>query len=179
MERANEAKLVQTEHGKIPEGEGWFILNMSDARWWKNDKFGSVCRFEGETRFPHYGINVRVLEPGQPACHYHAEEEQEDFLILQGECKVILEGREWSLKQWDLVHCSKGTRHVFVGAGKGPSVILMVGSRTEGEILYPIDPGAQKYDACAPNETDSPEESYREVKKREPVKAEWPLRGSR
>ncbi|HEV2771442.1 MAG TPA: hypothetical protein VGV57_01210 [Thermoleophilaceae bacterium] len=27
--------------------------------------------------FPHFGVNVHVLQPGEPASKYHAEEAQE------------------------------------------------------------------------------------------------------
>ena len=57
------------------------------------------------------------------------ESAQEDFLVLSGECLLLIEGEERPLKAWDFVHCPAGTEHVFVGAGTGPCVILMVGSR--------------------------------------------------
>jgi len=61
---------------------------------------------------------------------YHGEEEQEDFIVLSGECLLLIEGEERALKQWDFVHCPPWTEHVFVGAGDGPCVLLAVGSRT-------------------------------------------------
>ena len=33
-------------------------------------------------------------------CRYHSEPEQEDFLVLHGECIVILDGEERAMKQW-------------------------------------------------------------------------------
>ncbi len=60
---------------------------------------------------------------------YHGEEDQEDFLVLYGECLLIVEGEERRLEAWDFVHCPPYTRHVFVGAGDGPCAILMVGGR--------------------------------------------------
>ena len=76
-----ESRLTQTPGGKVPEGAGWFVLNAREARWLTGD-FGAYTRFEGEERFPHLGINIGVLQPGQPACYYHGEEDQEDFLVL-------------------------------------------------------------------------------------------------
>src|SRR6185312_15725279 len=58
-----------------------------------------------------------ILAPGQPSCMYHGEDEQEDFLILAGECLLLVEGQERRLKAWDFVHCPAWTEHVFVGAG--------------------------------------------------------------
>ena len=174
MPQASQAKLKKGVHGDVPEGEGWFVTNLSKASWLEHKKFGGGCRFEGDARFPHFGINVRVLMPGQPNCHYHLEGEQEDFLVLQGEAKVIVEGEEIPLKTWDFVHCPAGTRHVFVGAGKGPCVILMVGSRTGGNLHYPVDPAAAKWKACAPVETDSRDVSYKDCGTWEPAAPKWP-----
>ena len=93
--------------------------------------FGAYTRFEGEARFPQIGINIGVLEPGQPACMYHGEDDQEDFLVLSGECLLLIEGEERRLEAWDFVHCPAWTEHVFVGAGDGPCAILAVGARVE------------------------------------------------
>ena len=105
------------------------MLNARDARWWHHDTFGSSVIFEGDARFPQFGINIQVLEPGQPNCMYHGENAQEDFLVLSGECLLLVNGEERPLKQWDFVHSPAWTEHVFVGAGDGPCAILMVGAR--------------------------------------------------
>src|SRR6201995_5002704 len=79
-----ESRLTQTPGGKVPEGTGWFVLNAREARW-QTGEFGAFTRFEGEERFPDLGFNIGVLQPGQPACYYHGEDDQEDFLVLAGE----------------------------------------------------------------------------------------------
>ena len=56
---------------------------------------------------------------------YHGEEAQEDFLVLCGECLVLVEGEERLLQAWDFVHCPPWTEHVFVGAGDGPCALLV------------------------------------------------------
>jgi uncharacterized cupin superfamily protein len=87
------------------------------------------------------------------------------FLILSGECILVVEEQERQLRQWDYVHCPAGTRHVFVGAGDGPCAILMIGARSEVERLYyPVSEVAAKYDASPAKETELPEEAY----------ADWP-----
>jgi hypothetical protein len=78
-----EAKLVATEAGMKPEGEGWFVVNMADSMSMGMDESQYGFIFEGAPRsFPHFGINVRVLGPGKPAAMYHAEAGQEAFLVL-------------------------------------------------------------------------------------------------
>jgi quercetin dioxygenase-like cupin family protein len=51
---------------------------------------------------------------------------QEGFLVLSGECTLIVEEEERPLRQWDYFHCPADTRHVIVGAGDGPCAILMI-----------------------------------------------------
>jgi uncharacterized cupin superfamily protein len=155
-----EAPLRRTEAGLVPAGEGWFVLNAREALW-KEGPFGAYTRFEGEPRFPHLGVNVSLLWPGQPSCMYHREdEEQEDFLILSGEALLLVEGEERPLRAWDFVHCPPGTDHVFVGTGEGPCVILAMGTRTGGEGVYPAAEVALKHGAGVERETTSGDEAY-------------------
>jgi uncharacterized cupin superfamily protein len=88
-----EAPLERTETGLVPKGEGWFVVNAKEAQWFEHEKFGSGTGFEGEPEFKELGINIGVLEPGQPACLYHRESAQEDFLVLRGECLLLVEGK--------------------------------------------------------------------------------------
>jgi uncharacterized cupin superfamily protein len=158
---AEEARLAQTEAGVVPQGDGWFVLNARDARWWLSDTFGASTVFEGETGFPQFGINIQVLQPGQPNCMYHGENAQEDFLVLAGECLLLIDGEERPLKQWDFVHSPAWTEHVFVGAGSGPCAILMVGARPEQEeLLYPVADVALKHNAGVEQEATSGREAY-------------------
>jgi uncharacterized cupin superfamily protein len=155
-----QAKLEETEVGLVPEGDGWFVVNAREARWYENEAFGQFCRFEGESRFPELGINVSVLHPGQPSCMYHGEDKQEDFLILRGECLLLIEGEERPLKAWDLVHCPPWTEHVFVGGNSGPCFILSVGARPDDEVIYPVSEIALEHGAGVEQETPSPEQAY-------------------
>jgi uncharacterized cupin superfamily protein len=157
-----EARLVQKEGWLVPGGDGWFVVNARDARWWHSDVFGSSTTFEGDDApFEELGINIQVVAPGQPNCMYHGENAQEDFLVLFGECLLLVEGEERPLRQWDFVHCPPRTQHVFVGAGDGPCGILMVGARPEQEeLLYPVVDVARKHDAGVEQETTSGREAY-------------------
>ena len=157
-----EARLQQTPGGQVPVGNGWFVLNARDARWLTGE-FGAYTRFEGEDRWRHLGLNIGVLEPGQPACYYHAESDQENFLVLSGECLLLIEGEERLLKAWDFVHCPPWTAHVFVGAGDGPSTVLAVGSRTGDQTIYPESALAQRHGAGVKRETREPSEAYAEI----------------
>jgi uncharacterized cupin superfamily protein len=156
-----EAPLEPSGEGLAPKGEGWFVVNAREARWREGD-FGAYTRFEGDVRFEQLGINIGVLEPGQPSCLYHGEEDQEDFLVLAGECLLLIEGQKRRLGQWDFVHCPPWTEHVFVGAGSGPCAILAVGGRSSRNVIYPEDELAQRHGAGAAARTDDPDVAYAE-----------------
>lgn len=74
-----EARLEDSEAGLVAATDGWFVVNVRDAAWVANEKFGAACIFEGdEAPFPELGFTLEVLEPGQPSGFYHAEANQED-----------------------------------------------------------------------------------------------------
>jgi uncharacterized cupin superfamily protein len=157
-----ESPLKRRDGGQVPTGDGWFVLNAKDARW-LDGHFGAYTRFEGEHRFPSIGINIGVLAPGQPACYYHGEDEQEDFLVLSGECLLLVEGQERRCKQWDFVHCPAWTEHVFVGAGDGPCAILAIGTRLSDDVVYPSSELARKHGAGVAEETREPSQAYADL----------------
>jgi uncharacterized cupin superfamily protein len=156
-----EVSMKRTEHGLIPEGEGWFVLNAREAEWQHTERLGSYLPFEGDPRFAQLGINLNWLPPGQPMGMYHAEDAQEDFLALAGECVLIVEGEERPLRAWDLVHCPPMTEHMIVGAGTSPCLVLAVGARRKGKALrYPVNETALRHGAGVAEETDSPATAY-------------------
>ena len=170
-----QAKLIENEHGLKPQGEGWFIVNVKDAEWRTSPHFGSFLTFEGDVRFDQLGVNIHVLQPGQPACKYHSEKMQEAFLVLSGECLVIIDGQERSLRAWDFIHCPPGVEHVFVGAGDGPCAVLMMGSRVGDEGLnYPVNETAAKYAASVKETTPDPRIAYEGLRDNSTCPAPWP-----
>jgi uncharacterized cupin superfamily protein len=157
-----EAQLKETEHGLLPEGEGWYVLNTKDAVWGDSAEFGRYTRWEGngEARFTEIGMNIGVMQPGQPGCMYHGEEAQENFLVLAGEGILIVEGEERPLKAWDFVHCPPWTKHVIVAAGSEPLVVIAVGGRGKPGLVYPVDETALKHGAGVSEETTDGDEAY-------------------
>jgi uncharacterized cupin superfamily protein len=136
-----QARLEPVASGLAPVTPGWFVVNAREAAWMNNDQTESCCIFESddfvlrgrpdltEYEKPGAGFVLRVLRPGRPTGFYHAESVQEDFLVLMGECILIIEDEERHLRAWDFVHCPPGTGHTFVGAGDGPCVLLCAGNR--------------------------------------------------
>ena len=156
-----EAPLERTEAGLVPKGEGWFVVNAREARWFDSD-FGPYTRFEGDenARFKQFGINIGILAPGQPSSMYHRENAQEDFLVLYGECLLLIEEEERRLKAWDFVHCPPWTNHVFVGAGDGPCAVLAAGARPSDDLVYPTSELAQRHAAGVEEDTPDPSVAY-------------------
>ncbi len=92
---------------------------------------------------------------------YHAESEQESFLVVQGECLLVVEGQERTLRPWDFFYCAPHTQHAFVGVGDEPCLMVMVGARDpNGSIVYARDETALKHGAGVEQETTSPRKAY-------------------
>ena len=148
-----EAKLEQTEHGFVPKGEGWFVLNMRDAAWRHADGRGAVCvvldDFEGERQAEQFGVNPFVLAPG--------------------EAVLIVEGEERQLRAWDFVHCPPNTMHVVVGAGSEPCLVIAVGARAHDSLGFPADDVAQRHGTSVDQDTTDGGVAYASVPGREPT----------
>jgi uncharacterized cupin superfamily protein len=165
----SEAPLEDSGSGLAPAGDGWFVVNVRDAQWLTSENAtsglrtsGSECVFESQAFwFRQLGIRLHVLEPGEPNGLYHSESQQEAFLVLSGECRLLVEGEAQLLGPWDFFHSPAGTEHIFVGAGDGPCVILMAGGRAKPwQVLYPVSELAARYGASAEEETSDPDQAY-------------------
>jgi uncharacterized cupin superfamily protein len=168
-----EAKLEQTAHGLVPRGEGWYVLNMRDAEWRHVEGRGAVCLvgddFEGWRRFEQLGVNPFVLEPGEQMAIYHWEGDQEDFLVVSGEAVLIVEGEERPLRAWDFVHCPPQTKHVIVGGGSGPCLVIAVGGREHDELGFPADEVAKRHGVSVEEDTTDGDVAYASIPPREPT----------
>jgi uncharacterized cupin superfamily protein len=159
-----EARLDDFGSGLTPTSQGWFVVNVRDAEWWFADRRGARCGFENEygdspIEFGQLGINVTVLGPGQTVL-YHAEENQEGFLVVSGECALLVEEEERRLRPWDFFHAPPWTEHAFAGAGEGPCVIVMVGSRSGPGVRYPASELAARHGASVAQETSDWRHAY-------------------
>lgn len=156
-----EAPLRSTKHGLVADEPGWFVLNARESRWRDYGPLGAGCDFEGKRPFRQLGINVNVLQPGQPLGQYHRENHQEAFLVVAGACLLVVEGEERLLGTWDFFHCPGGTAHVLVGAGDGPAVVVAVGARGGRKgLVYRAHPAALRHGAGVEQGTTSSREAY-------------------
>ena len=145
----------------------WSTRNLGDVDAVEHRELGKAFLF-GESRpGEHYrdvGVNIRVLDPGQPAALYHAEDTEEFFIVLGGECVAIVEDEEVALRRWDYVVCPPGTAHVLVGASETPATVLMIGGRgPERRLRYPPSEAAARYGASVTRATTDPQDAWQQV----------------
>ena len=163
-----EARLEQTEHGLVPQGDGWYVLNARESRWFDRGPRGAVTLLV-EDEQAQVGVNLFALGPGQPMAMYHWEADQEGFLVLSGEATLVVEDEERTLTQWDYVHVPPGVSHTIVG---GPCVVLAIGAREhqEGDDWggYPLSDVAMQHDAATLEETNDPAVAYARFPARQP-----------
>jgi uncharacterized cupin superfamily protein len=165
-----EAPVRMSKNGLVVDGEGWFVINARQSRWKDEGPLGSYCTFEGKRRFPHFGINISVLDPGERMGMYHGENAQEAFLVLSGECTLIVEGVERPLAEWDFFYCAPGTEHIIVAGGVQSAVVLAVGGRGRGVggVVYRVCDAAARYGASVVRETTDLAEAYAQVRAKLP-----------
>ncbi len=155
-----------SKNGPVVDGEGWFVVNARDSRWRDMGPLGAYCSFEGKRRFPHFGININVLEPGERIGMYHRENAQEAFLVLAGECTLIVEDEERRLGAWDFFYCPPGTPHIIVAAEGQSAVVLAVGGRGRGiggGVRYLVSETAARHHAAVAEETTDWSAAYADV----------------
>jgi uncharacterized cupin superfamily protein len=179
-----EAPFEESEHGRVRTGEGWYVLNARDARWWDRDGQGFEGSLMAGLYFEQVAVGLNVLGPGQPMAMYHWETDQEDFFVLAGEAVLIIEGEERRLKQWDFVHCPPGTKHAIVGASDEPCVVFALGALehhtyrdAEGAIhgrddwgAYTVDDTAVRHGAGVEEETTDADIAYARFPKPVPTR---------
>jgi uncharacterized cupin superfamily protein len=157
----------------VREADGWYVLDLRDAVWKRADGRGAVCvvvdDFEGERQAVQFGVNPFVLMPGEPMGMYHWEADQEGFLVVAGEARLIVEGEERPLRAWDFFHCPPNTKHVIVGAGGGPCVVIAIGAREHDELGFPVDDIAKRYGASVDADTTDGGAAYASVPERQPT----------
>jgi uncharacterized cupin superfamily protein len=162
-----------TVESGVPTSAGWFVVNASVARWLQNE-MRTVCRFggEGDAHFDDLGVALYWLEPGKPMSLYHHEAGQEDFVVLSGECILIIEGQERRLTRWDFVHCPSRTPHTIIASDTEPALVLAVGARKEkGSARYPVEAAAVRRGAGVPDATTSATDAYASFGEPRPVPA--------
>ena len=169
---SREAELEQTEAGLVAAGDGWFVVNAREARWFHREGRGELLPFTGNFEtdeeaewrrvmsFPQFGMNLFVLEPGEPMAVYHGEDAQEDFLVLRGDCVLVVEGEERSLHGVGLRPLPALDRAHHRRCGRWPCVVLAVGARGSEGIRFPANEAAATHGASSERDTTDGGEAY-------------------
>jgi uncharacterized cupin superfamily protein len=160
----HEARIEVTPEGQVPADGGWFIRNLGELAWETASGFGAWFGFDGPEHDEGtlgMGVHVHVLEPGESNGYYHAEDAQEGFLVLSGECTAVVEGEERRMRQWDYFHSPPGTEHITIGAGEELCAILMFGSPDpRRKVSWIADETAAKHGASVARTTSVDHEAY-------------------
>src|SRR4051794_31491989 len=95
-----EEPMEDREHGRRAAGGGGIVLTVADSNGIGSDRSGPFTAFETPDHpHPHFGIGVHILWLGQPNGLYHEEDTQEDFLVLSGECILLVEEQERRMRR--------------------------------------------------------------------------------
>lgn len=158
-------------------------FNVDEARWLGSDGHAYVTiEAQGDhgARCEQFGFSVDVLQPGAGASYHRESWDDESFLVLAGECDLVIEGELHRIDAGTFVHCPAGTAHVFVGAGERPCQLVMLGARgnvpddaTWGE--YVPDPHAARLGVAVDAVTSDPAIAYDGRPPYEPVPAPMPF----
>ena len=89
------------------------------------------------------------------------------YLVVSGEALLIIEGKERQLRAWDFVHCPPQTKHVIVGAGSGPCLVIAVGARERDTLGFTVDEAAKRHGASVEDETTDGGAAYSHLPRRE------------
>ena len=159
-----EARLEQLAAGLTPVTDGWFVVNVPEAAWVTNEALGAACIFEGDdVSFPQLGFTIGVLQPGQSGGRYHREANQEDFLVLAGECLLLIEGEERALADVGLRPLPAAHR-ARASSARGRPVRDLHDGRAQGwpetGVVYPRSELALRHGAGVEAETTSSAEAY-------------------
>lgn len=167
----DETPPVETAEGLAARPGGWYVVNAREARWVGQDGMWRGAWLEPEAEpWPWLGVNLTVLDPGNPGGRYHAESNQEGFLVVAGVCLLLVEGQERRLRRWDFFHCPPWTEHVLIGAGDRPAVVVAVGARSpDAEVRYLAADVARRHGAAPDHDTDRPSAAYAGVPRPRPL----------
>jgi Cupin domain len=169
--RVAEASVRMSKNGLVTDGEGWFVVNARESRWRDEGPLGSYCTFEGKRAIPAFRDQYQRPRAGRDDGDVPPRDRQEAFLILAGECTLIVEGRGRQLVAWDFFYCPPGTGHSIVAAGRQAAVVLAVGARGRGVgggVVYPVCKAAARYGASVARETTSSAAAYAKARARQP-----------
>ena len=88
------------------------------------------------------GYNLTELPPGKAQCPFHSHHEEEEmFLILEGEGELRFGEQRHKLRKWDVIACPTGgpeVAHQIINTGSEPLRYLSLSTMSSTEVCeYP------------------------------------------
>ena len=124
---------------------------------------GSVAEFEaGAAEFEELGIRIATLQPGQSHGLYHRESTQESFLVLAGECLLLVEGEERTPAAPGTSSTARrapSTSSSAPATGRARSSWRVPAALTS-EVVYPVSELALRHGAGLEVQANNPREAY-------------------
>ena len=109
------------------------------------EKMGPVRRIGHAAGLLRIGVNLQVLPPGTRSSWPHAEEDEEEFvMVLEGEVDAWIDGHLHRMTAGELAAFPAGTgiAHAFLNNGDKDALLLVGGeaAKSHSRIVYPLHP---------------------------------------
>ncbi len=90
-------------------------------------------RLRREIGVQSFGLNLLTLQPGQRSRVHVHQQQEEVYLVLEGELTLIVEGTEHALQRGRLARVPAALRRQLVNAGHERVVLIALGGAGEHE----------------------------------------------
>jgi quercetin dioxygenase-like cupin family protein len=114
---------------------GFTVVNLLEVEDSAGERFPGI-----EARFArrhldseHLGVTYLRYAPDMRSSSAHSHREQEEaYVVVRGSGRVLVDGEEIELRQWDVVRCSPQTVRAFAAGPDGLDLIAIGSDRPEG-----------------------------------------------
>jgi len=121
------------------------VINLDELEFESYDngpfggRFGVISDRIGGRKL---GYNLSITPPGKRTCPFHNHHNNEEmFLVLEGEGRLRFGKEEYPLRRHDVVACPPGTRevaHQIINSGTTDLICLALSTRERTEVVeYP------------------------------------------
>jgi uncharacterized cupin superfamily protein len=122
------------------------ILNLADVEFDDVEENGFYtsrrAMFSAALGAKKLGYNLTELPPGKAQCPFHSHREEEEmFLVLEGEGELRFGAQRFALRKHDVIACPTGgaeVAHQIINTGATPLRYLSLSTQSETEVCeYP------------------------------------------
>ena len=85
-----------------------------------------------------FGLHLERIPPGSRSSHRHWHENEDEFVYVVSGLLVLIEDEETLMQTGDAAAWKAGypTAHCFENRGQGDAVMLIIGTRTETDVVH-------------------------------------------